>query len=347
MALGSEGRWRGPLQRSHGSGGFRPPTADVYSSFPRHCAAAWWLGGLGCLLNMQIELFNTDRYGPLAMPWRRRLRSRGLPSLHAWVQNEDIFVGELCAMQDEAHAEGCPDAFDHLLDDLGRASLPVKYLTGLMPAWRARHNTLTAARYSQYRMLCQVKGKLDSESEPRLEAPLMINSEPLTPNKLAAPINFDDLSQGGALVPHLSGKIGEDSVEGVLKRLGIDYHSQFVAPFIGWGKSKQSRVDFKVAAFDGEPLDRGFYLEVKWRNRSRSADDDLTALLHNIESWYDLPTIVLYDGEGAVRDAYETVRHQMEQKRRKLTEKLLAVMTFNEFVLFAQTQLGSQGREAA
>ena len=43
-----------------------------------------------------------------------------------------------------------------------------------------------------------------------------------------------------------------------------------------------------------------------------------------------------------MRDAYETVKHQMEQKRRKLTEKLLSVMTFNEFVLFAQTQLGAQ-----
>jgi hypothetical protein len=69
--------------------------------------------------------------------------------------------------------------------------------------------------------------------------------------------------------------------------------------------------------------------------------------MHNIEAWYDLPTIVLYDGEGAVRDAYKTIKHQMEQKRRKLSSKLLAVMTFNEFVLFAQTQLGQQCGVAA
>jgi hypothetical protein len=37
----------------------------------------------------------------------------------------------------------------------------------------------------------------------------------------------------------------------------------------------------------------------------------------------------------------------MDQKRRKLTDKLLAVMTFNEFVLGAQTQLGQQAMEAA
>ena len=101
-------------------------------------------------------------------------------------------------------------------------------------------------------------------------------------------------------------------------------------------------MDFKVAAFDLDPLDRGFYVEVKWRNRQISADDNLTALLHNIEAWYDLPTLVLYDGEGAVKEAFDTVLHQMEQKRRKLTDKVLAVMTFNEFVLWAQTQLGQQ-----
>ena len=127
-----------------------------------------------------------------------------------------------------------------------------------------------------------------------------------------------------------------------MSRLGIQYQPQFIAPFIGWGKSKQSIIDFKVAAFDDEPLDRGFYIEVKWRNRQISADDNLTALLHNIESWYDLPTLVLYDGEGAVKGTYERVRHQMEQKRRKLNDKLLAVMTYNEFVLWAQTQLGQQ-----
>jgi hypothetical protein len=59
-------------------------------------------------------------------------------------------------------------------------------------------------------------------------------------------------------------------------------------------------------------------------------------VIHGIRVWR----------EGAVREAYETVRFQMEQKRRKLTDKLLAVMTFNEFVLFAQTQLGPQRSEA-
>ena len=291
---------------------------------------------------MQIDLFNTERYGAMALPWRRRLKNRGLPALQGLIQNETIWIGELCAMEDEAHAEGCPEVFDLFLKDLDKIGLPTRQFKGLMPAWRYKQNPLTASRVAHLPMLSQVKGKIDSEQLALHDVKLMVNAEPQTPNKLAAPINFNDLSQGGRLAPHTAGRIGEDSVENVLSRLGIKYQSQFIAPFIGWGKSKQSRVDFKVAAFDDEPLDRGFYIEVKWRNRQLSADDNLTALMHNIEAWYDLPTIVLYDGDGAVKDAYDTIRHQMDQKRRKLSDKLLAVLTFNEFVHWSQRQLGQQ-----
>jgi hypothetical protein len=296
---------------------------------------------------MQIELFNTERYGVMALPWKRRLKSRALPALQNLIQNEYLWIGELCAMEDEAHQEGCPEAFDLFLGDLDRMKLPTKKFKRLMCAYRYKQNPLTAAKVAHLHMLDQVLGKIDSEQLALPSTSVMVSNEPKTPNRLAAPLNFDDLSQGGRLMPHTSGKIGEDSVETVLRRLGITYQAQHVAPFIGWGKSKQSRVDFKVAAFDDEPLERGFYIEVKWRNRQISADDNLTALLHNIEAWYDLPTLVLYDGEGAVREAYDTVRHQMELKRRKLVDKLLAVMTYNEFVLWAQTQLGQQAMEVA
>ena len=291
---------------------------------------------------MQIELFNTDRYGVMGSPWKRRLKNRGLPALQELIQNETIWIGELCAMEDEAHAEGAPEFFEMFLSDLEKMGLPAKQFKSLMPAYRYKQNPLTAGKVAHLPMLCQVKGKIDSEQLALPNSKVMMVSEPTSPNKLSAPLNFDDISQGGRLTPHMAGKIGEDSVENVLSNLGIEYLTQFTAPFIGWGKSRQSRVDFKIAAFDDEPLDRGFYIEVKWRNRQQSADDNLTALLHNIEAWYDLPTLVLYDGEGAVKDAYDTVRHQMDQKRRKLGDKLLAVMTYNEFVLWAQTQLGQQ-----
>ena len=291
---------------------------------------------------MQIELFDTGRYGLMALPWKRRLKNRGLPALRELIQNETTWIGELCAMEDEAHAEGAPEAFEMLMNDLEKIGLPVRQFKSLMPAYRFKQNPLTAGIVAHLHMLSQVKGKMDSEQLALPNSKVMLASEPASPNRLAAPLNFDDISQGGRLTPHTAGQIGEDSVENALSRLRIKYLTQFTAPFIGWGKSNQSRVDFKVAAFDDEPLDRGFYIEVKWRNRQQSADDNLTALLHNIEAWYDLPTLVLYDGEGAVKDAYETVRYQMDQKRRKLGDKLLAVMTYNEFVLWAQTQLGQQ-----
>lgn len=291
---------------------------------------------------MQIELFNTERYGVMAKPWKRRLKARGLQLLGSLVESESLWIGELCAMEDEARDEGCPEAFDRFMNDLEALHLPARQFRSLMPAWRYKQNPLTAPKVAHLRMLGQVKGKMDSEQLGLPSHNPAVNFEPSTPNRLAAPIDFNDLGKGAQLTSHVAGKIGEDSVEGVLRRLNIAYQPQFIAPFIGWGKSKQSRIDFKIAAFDDEPLDKGFYIEVKWRNRQISADDNLTALLHNIEAWYDLPTIVLHDGEGAVREAYETVKHQMEQKRRKLADKLLAVMTFNEFVLFAQTQLGAQ-----
>jgi hypothetical protein len=296
---------------------------------------------------MQIELFNTERYGVMALPWRRRLKGRGLPSLNSYIQNESLWIGELCSMEDEAHQEGCPEAFNYFMSDLEKMGLPVGQFKRLMPAWRYKTNPLTAPKVAHLPMLVQVAGKIDSEQLALPSNQVMTSSEPRTPNRLAAPLNFDDLSKGEKLLPHTAGRIGEESVETVLKRLNISYTPQFIAPFIGWGKSKQSRVDFKIAAFDDEPLDRGFYIEVKWRNRQMSADDNLTALLHNIEAWYDLPTLVLYDGEGAVKEAFDTVKHQMERKRRKLNDKLLAVMTFNEFVLWAQTQLGQQAGVAA
>jgi hypothetical protein len=233
--------------------------------------------------------------------------------------------------------------FMYLKGVIHKMGRPVDESLSLVKAYRYATDPETSASVAHLTSLTQVQGYINQLSiggSKNDQTEEMV----VAPNKAASSIDFADLSQGAALTPHLSGRIGEDSAEGVFKRLNIQYTSQFIAPFYGWGKKGQSRPDFKVAAFDVEPLRSGFYLEVKWRNRYvGGADDAFTALLLNIEAWYDLPTIVLYDGEGAVKDAYEIVRHQMEQKRRKLGDKLLAVMTFTEFVLWAQTQLGDQG----
>ena len=216
-------------------------------------------------------------------------------------------------------------------------------------AYRFRQSPETAHLVAHLSCLDQVQGFLNqhqlSMGSNGSASGLLAES---SPNKAAAAINFDDISQGGKLMPHLAGKIGEDSVEGVFSRLGIKLTPQYVAPFYGWGKKGQARPDFLVAPFNADPLRKGFYVEVKWRNRyGGGADDALTALLLNIEAWYDLPVIIIYDGTGIEKDAYETVRLQLERKKRTLQGKLLAVMTFAEFVLWAQTQLGAQGREAA
>lgn len=295
---------------------------------------------------MQLQLFDPSQCRQFGAEYKGLLFKEILPGLEDSQRAERQAIGALSTAlamvgDDQSH----PD-FSYLCRSLQNGGYSINDKVALIPAYRFATNPKTAPKVAHLKDLRQIQGfrnsqltLADSEDNP-LE-------KPSSPNCLAAPLNFDDISQGGRLTPHMAGRIGEDSVGGVLKLLGIEYQTQFIAPFIGWGKSKQSRVDFKVAAFNASPLERGFYLEVKWRNRQISADDNLTALLHNIEAWYDLPTLVLYDGEGAVREAYETVRHQMDQKRRKLSDKLLSVMTFNEFVLWAQTQLGQQGEAAA
>jgi hypothetical protein len=295
---------------------------------------------------MQLQLFNADQCQRFGNQYKNLLLKEILPGLEDSQRAERQAVGALSTALAIAGDDSSDPDFAYLRRSLENGGYAINDKIALIPAYRFATDPKTAPQVAHLKDLRQIQGFRNNQLTFK-ESNKQVSWQPSTPNKIVGDINFDDISGGGKLTPHLSGRIGEDSVEGVLKRLSIDYTTQFIAPFIGWGKSRQSRVDFKISAFNASPLEKGFYLEVKWRNRHVSADDNLTALLHNIESWYDLPTLVLYDGEGAVKEAFETVKYQMEKKRRKLGEKLLSVMTFNEFVLWAQTQLGQQERTAA
>jgi hypothetical protein len=267
-----------------------------------------------------------------------------LPGYRQQEEAERLVVGGLSAALALVNDQKDHPDFMMLMGGIRRSGRSPDQSLSLVDAHRYATDPRTAGNVAHLSGLTQVQGYLNqlsigggaAENVPML---------PASPNQAAGPINFSDLSQGGALLPHKAGQLGEDSVEAVLNRLGIDFASQFPAAFIGWGKKEQSRPDFKVAPFNVEPLQQGFYIEVKWRNRAGNVDDNLTALLHNIEAWYDLPTLIIYDGVGATKRTYEMVKHQMEMKRRKLDGKLLSLMTFAEFMLFAQTQLGVQRRE--
>lgn len=241
-----------------------------------------------------------------------------------------------------------PD-FRRFMAGVEKSGDPPARIESFIEAYRFAHDPKTAHLVAHLNRLDQIEG-FRNQHQLSLSPGQSKNGlhQLSTPNKAAAEINFEDLSQGGKLMPHLAGKIGEDSVEGVFSRLGVQLTPQYVAPFYGWGKKGQARPDFLVAPFDVDPLRKGFYVEVKWRNRfGGGADDALTALLLNIEAWYDLPVIIIYDGEGIVKDAYQIVRQQLEKKKRTLSGKLLAIMTLSEFVLWAQTQLGVQSKVAA
>jgi hypothetical protein len=294
----------------------------------------------------QLQLFDPSRcetYGPQL---HDLFFKTIVPNIRAQRDAERSAVGGLSAAlalvgDDKTH----PD-FRYLCGSIQKMGEPVDEHLGKITAYRYATDPKTAGQVAHLPALTQVQGYIN-------QLPLSGNDasagllEPITPNRASGAINFEAPMEGAKISPQVAGAIGEDSVGQVLSRLGIKHDYQWVAPWIGWGKTRQSIVDFKVGAFDQEPLDKGFYIEVKWRNRQQSADDNLTALLHNIESWYDLPTLILYDGEGSIPDAFERVRHQMKRKNRNLHSKVLAVYTFSEFVSWAQRQLGDQTRGQA
>jgi hypothetical protein len=293
----------------------------------------------------QLQLFDPSRCVAYGQQMHELFFKTIVPNLRAQRDAERSAVGGLSAALALVNDDrGHPD-FRYLCGTIQKMGEPVDEHLGKIPAYRFATDPKTAGQVAHLPALTQVQGyinqlALGGSSEERSSL------EPAAPNRAAGVINFDAPTEGAKISPQIAGAIGEESVGQVLTRLCIKHDTQWVAPWIGWGKTRQSIVDFRVGAFDQEPLDKGFYIEVKWRNRQISADDNLTALLHNIESWYDLPTLILYDGEGSIPDAYERVRHQMKRKNRNLQSKVLAVYTFSEFVSWAQRQLGDQGRRA-
>lgn len=294
----------------------------------------------------QLQLFDPTKCKEYGLEMADLFYKKIQPGFRMRDEAERLVVGGLSEALHLVGDDGSHPDFMHLRGAIQKMGRPIDESLALVKAYRFATDPKTSGTVAHLPSLTQVQGFINQLSlgVSKDDGGQLASS---TPNQAAGPINFNDLSQGAALAPHTSGQLGEDSVEAVLNRLGIEYCSQFPAAFIGWGKKESSRPDFKVAAFNAEPLDRGFYIEVKWRNRQTNVDDALVALIHNIESWYDLPTLILYDGVGATKRTYEMVCHQMEQKRRKLSGKLLAMMTFSEFMLFAQTQLGNQRRKVA
>lgn len=298
---------------------------------------------------MQLQLFDPNQCHANGKALEHLFFSVYLPNQRLRNDAELKSVGAVSDALRLCHDDKTNPDFRRFMAGVEKSGDPPARIESFVEAYRFAQDSETAHLVAHLNRLDQIEGFRNQYqltlAGGKTEAGLLEQS---SPNRVAAPINFDDISQGGKLMPHLAGKIGEDSVEGVFSRLGIKLTPQYVAPFYGWGKKGQARPDFLVAPFDADPLRNGFYTEVKWRNRyGGGADDALTALLLNIEAWYDLPVIIIYDGTGVEKDAYETVRMQLERKKRTLHGKLLAIMTFAEFVLWAQTQLGPQAKEAA
>lgn len=293
-------------------------------------------------LTMQIELFSLEKFGDFGKSIESKLKFRLAPAINTKTEADCDVMRYLAGIEDDCIEEGQPEIFDVVMQGLKKSGYPTHLWKRLLLAYRLTQDPKVAPKIAHLPTLDQVAGIIGTKQLDLPPEYLSLECESQAPNKTKSKIDFETIVEGGSINRNVAGQLGEQSVELVLDKLKIAYTAQFTAPFFGWGKKNQSRIDFKVEPCDQAPLDKGFYIEVKWRNRAASVDDNLTALLLNIESWYDLPTLVVYDGSGIANETYNTLEKQMKYKKRKLEGKLLKIMTYSEFSCWAQIVFADQ-----
>ena len=157
-------------------------------------------------------------------------------------------------------------------------------------------------------------------------------------------LSFDSLSGNDVLSvsPTTSGAMGEDTIKSILDRLGIKYEEQWRNAFL-CDFGEQKRVDFKVGTVKAKGdarLSNGFYIETTSRLTESNKDLGLFYLLHQITTYSDLPTIVVYDGPVVSERVWEWARSFRQRHERE--NKLFAVVTNQQFREWALRKLGSQ-----
>lgn len=157
-------------------------------------------------------------------------------------------------------------------------------------------------------------------------------------------LSFDSLGGKDVLSvsPTTSGAMGEDTIKSILDRLGIKYEEQWRNAFL-CDFGEQKRVDFKVGTVRSKGdarLSNGFYIETTSRLAGINKDLGLFYLLHQITTYSDLPTIVVYDGPALSERVLEWARSFRQRHERE--NKLFAVVTNQQFREWALRKLGSQ-----
>lgn len=157
-------------------------------------------------------------------------------------------------------------------------------------------------------------------------------------------LSFDSLSGNDVLSvsPTTSGAMGEDTIKSILDRLSIKYEEQWRNAFL-CDFGEQKRVDFKVGTVRSKGdarLSNGFYIETTSRLTGINKDLGLFYLLHQITTYSDLPTIVVYDGPALSERVLEWARSFRQRHERE--NKLFAVVTNQQFREWALRKLGSQ-----
>ena len=159
-------------------------------------------------------------------------------------------------------------------------------------------------------------------------------------------LSFDSLGGNDVLSvsPTTSGSMGEDTIKSILDRLSIKYEEQWRNAFL-CDFGEQKRVDFKVGTVKAKGdarLSNGFYIETTSRLTESNKDLGLFYLLHQITTYSDLPTIVVYDGPLVSERVWEWARSFRQRHERE--NKLFAVVTNQQFREWALRKLGSQNK---
>lgn len=137
------------------------------------------------------------------------------------------------------------------------------------------------------------------------------------------------MSQGSAA--NKSGKLGESLCGVVMRHYGIGFVPQHRPGFLGLLEERVC-IDFYVPRATG--FEEGLYVEARWQDSCGSIDKKIPTLVSTINLKYDRPTVLMIDGEATEKARAYALKN--------LNPRLIAAMTFPQFIVFAKSvSLGS------
>lgn len=252
--------------------------------------------------------------------------------LRGWEGLAEVYI--------ELKAMGAPAEAQKVMAVLGVTAGEAEQM---VQAYQARRDPRYAPLLTNRRSYQAINGIVSNEKSRQLTLStdvVTVELESLDPDSL-----------GGKDVlpvhPTLAGATGEDGTAALLDRIGLKYESQKGRCYLcDFGESK--RPDFSVSgisARNDNTLSAGFYIETTLRLHGNSKDLSLFYLLHQIVSYADLPTIVIFDGPNLSDRVIEWARRFSKERKGKSNKaggQLYWVATQEQFREWVLRKIGRQ-----